>query len=340
MSKRVVGFDIGNNSVKMVYFSGDKLKKTVCAQLPDNSVVNGEIMDMDAMADFLRETAKKNSIPLHCAAAVIIPSSLVFVRNVAFPLMTDKQIKYNLPFEFKDYLAEEKGQYIFDYTVLGVDKDPETGTDNLRIFACAALRSTIESYRSMFKRAGFNLKLAVPQEEALSELMRRYVLKSSGDDSNYCIVDIGQEAINVKMYHNSEHLVSNNLEIGMKEVDLAIADIYDVDAHIAHTYLLNNYMNIQEDERCIEIYRRMAVEIMRSIHFFNYNNRESVLKDVFICGGGVEVSPLYCELEAVINEVIEDNAEARQMISAHELLPYETEKPWMYLPAYGCALLR
>lgn len=340
MSKRYVGFDIGNGTVKMVYFSGKKLKKTVYAKVPDNLVVNGEIKAMDAMADFLKETAKNNAIPLHCNASVIIPSALIFVRNVSFPLMNDQQVKYNLPFEFKDYLVQEKGQYIFDYSVLGIDKDPETNADNLRIFACAVLRTTMESYRAMFKRAGFNLKMAVPHEEALAEVMRRYIGDDSDFDKNYCIVDIGQAAINVKMYHNSEHMVGNNLELGMKELDFVIADIFDVDIHVAHTYLINNYMNIQYDDRCREIYRRMAVEIMRSIHFFNYNNRDSALKDIFVCGGGVQVEPLYSELRAMINEYGTDGEEIRALRSAGELMPDEIDEPWMYLAAYGCALLK
>lgn len=339
MSKRYVGFDIGNGTVKLVYFSGKKLKKTIYAQVPENLVVNGEIKAMDAMADFLKETAKENSVPLHSGACVIIPSSLVFVKNVSFPLMNDQQVRYNLPFEFKDYLVQEKGQYIFDYSVLGTDSDPQTGEPGLKIFACAVLRSTIDSYREMFKRAGFSLKIAVPQEEAISAVMHRYIA-GGVEDKNYCIVDVGQAAINVKMYHGSEHMVSNNLELGMKEIDYAIADIFDVDIHIAHTYLLSNYMNVLNDQRCLEIYRRMAIEIMRSIHFFNYNNRDAALKDVFICGGGIEVKPLYEEMKTMIEEFGTDGEPLRTLHPVGELLPQEVSEPWRYLSAYGCALLR
>ena len=32
---KLVGFDIGENSVKMVYFSGRELKRAITAELPD-----------------------------------------------------------------------------------------------------------------------------------------------------------------------------------------------------------------------------------------------------------------------------------------------------------------
>lgn len=40
---KLVGFDIGENSVKMVYFSGRELKRAITAELPDAMVSNGRI---------------------------------------------------------------------------------------------------------------------------------------------------------------------------------------------------------------------------------------------------------------------------------------------------------
>ena len=54
---KIVGFEIGDHSVKLAYFAGNELKKAVCAELPDAMVSHGRILSMDAMADFLRDTA-------------------------------------------------------------------------------------------------------------------------------------------------------------------------------------------------------------------------------------------------------------------------------------------
>ena len=60
---KIVGFEIGDHSVKLAYFAGNELKKAVCAELPDAMVSHGRILSMDAMADFLRDTARANGIP-------------------------------------------------------------------------------------------------------------------------------------------------------------------------------------------------------------------------------------------------------------------------------------
>lgn len=61
---KIVGLDIGENSVKMAYFVGRELKRTAKLELPDAMVSGGRILSMDAMADFLHDAAKGSGIPL------------------------------------------------------------------------------------------------------------------------------------------------------------------------------------------------------------------------------------------------------------------------------------
>ena len=70
---------------------------------------------MDAMADFLRQTASQRHPLTH--AALVLPSTEVFTRELVMPAMTEQQLLYNLPYEFRDYLTEEKNKYFFDYSM-------------------------------------------------------------------------------------------------------------------------------------------------------------------------------------------------------------------------------
>ena len=88
--KKIVGIDIGGSSVKLAYFAGSTLKKAAMAPLPDNMVADGRILSMDAMADFLRQAARDNGIPL-TNAAVVLPSTEVFTRELTMPAMTEQR---------------------------------------------------------------------------------------------------------------------------------------------------------------------------------------------------------------------------------------------------------
>ena len=119
---KIVGLDIGENSVKMAYFVGRELKRTAKLELPDAMVSGGRILSMDAMADFLHDAAKGSGIPL-TNAALVVPASEVYTRVITLPAMTEQQLFYNLPYEFRDFLTEEKSKYFFDYAVRRIVND-------------------------------------------------------------------------------------------------------------------------------------------------------------------------------------------------------------------------
>ena len=154
---KIVGLDIGENSVKMAYFAGRELKRTAKLELPDAMVSGGRILSMDAMADFLRDAAKGNGIPL-TNAALVVPASEVYTRIITLPAMTEQQLFYNLPYEFRDFLTEEKSKYFFDYAVRRIVNDETGHPKEMELFACAILKTTVEGYRAMLHRAGFRLR--------------------------------------------------------------------------------------------------------------------------------------------------------------------------------------
>ncbi len=358
MGDRLFAFDIGESQVKMVWREGAACKKAVCAALPDNLVSNGEILSHDAMADFLRDIASDNGIPKKMPAAVILPDSQVFAKTVEVPLMTEAQLVYNLPYEFKDYLTQEKGNYYFDYAVQETvidDGDDEADSDagyadysldssadddseperdpeaplkgTLKLFACATLKQTINDYREMFKRAGFKLVNAIPEEAAYVALMAADHL----DESDTCIVDIGFDAIRMHFLQQDTFISRRVIDLGMRDVVAAIAENRNIDEHMAYEYMRTNYEGVLDDPDCAEIYGNMAVEIMKAVNFYNYNNRDRMLEYVHLCGGGAAVDPI---ADAVAN------VSSFKVTSAADLLPddVQIDEPWLFVKALGCAL--
>lgn len=215
MPGQITAFDIGECMVKAACLTGGKLKKVMAKELPDNMVSGGEIVSMDAMADFIKEMAKENGIS-RGAAAVILPGTLVFTRNVTVPAMTDGQLLYNLPFEFKDYLTQEKNKYYFDYAVQDTVKDEEGNVKELQLFVCATLKSTVEEYRAMLRRAGFNLKVAMPEECAYAALTEDYMQRTNAPaGSDYCFVDLGHNGIRMHILQDGDFTTKRSVDLGL-----------------------------------------------------------------------------------------------------------------------------
>lgn len=322
---KIVSIDIGENALKMLYYSGDQVKKYIFAEMPNDMVRNGTIVSMDAMADFIRDVAKEHGIPKG-KAAIILPSALVHTRVVTVPMLTEQQLRYNLPYEFKDYLETEKNKYFFDYAVLGTEQDENGEDSGFRLFACATLKSTIAEYRAMLHRAGFKLVKAIPPECSYGALF-----DGMEGEGEHCIVDLGYSNTRLWIYSGGEYNTSRIIDYGMVTLQQIIADEMGVDFHMARTYMNTNFENVLQSPACMEIYSQLAYEIVKAIHFFNYNNRESSLQGVYLCGGGAVIEQLR---EAI------DQATKLDVFSEEDLYQADNkpEEPWLYVQAYGTVM--
>lgn len=322
---KLVGFDIGNNSVKMVYFSGKELKKAVTVELPDAMVEDGRILSMDAMADFIRDMSKGNGIPLS-GAALVLGAGESFIRTVTVPAMTEQQLRYNLPYEFRDFLTEEKNRYFFDYSMQGMLNGEDGKPEKMELFACAMLKTAVEEYRAMFRRAGYKLKVLTPTESAYGALLADYIARNGGEETDRCIVSLGHRSIYLYIFHGSKFDSRRGVELGGAQLDSLIADHCSVDIHVAHSYKLSNYNDVLHADYAQELYARMAGEIVRAVNFYNYNNRERELKELYLCGGGAGIEPLCTTIAETTRLEIHPAAD----LLAEDSRP---DEPWLYLRA-------
>ena len=326
MAKMSIGFDIGEQLLKIACCSGGKVTGLYAEELPDHFVNQGRIVSPEAMSQFLKETAKKYRIGKG-DCRVILPGSQVFLRRITSPRMTISQLKLNLPYEFKDYISKEKDKYFYDYAVLRTSD--EAGED-MELLGVAAEKELIDSYLSMFKRAGFQLNVAAPEECAFSNLLRR---QSQLADQDVCIVDIGHSGTRIHIFSKGNFENTKVVDYGTGLLDEIIGDVFNVDPHVARNYKEVNYQQILEHERCQNLFSALGVEVMKTVNFYNFNNPQSELDAVYVCGGG-----------ALIEDVRLSIAEhtGLPVKSVAEILPVtprdDQPAPELFAPAVGIAL--
>ena len=352
---KILGIDIGYDSVKLALVSGKQVKKTAIASMPKRLMRDGRLASPEAMGELLAQTMKKNGI--HCSsAAVAFSNEAVFVRNVNMPVMSADQLSLNLPYEFRDYITEELKNYIFDYAMLtdaaaaaasaekrgskkaekpkkdkqnaleAFESQTETaaaaddavggeasGGATMELLAVAAPVSLMDETRLMLRKAGMKLTKAGPAVCAYIGLIRSMDASKRPESGEYCFLDLGYQSIRMYMFKGERHIVTRVLETGLSVVDSAIADAYNVDEHLAHTYVVNNFEDCQSKEICVNAFNNIAVELMRALNFYRFSNPESTLSDVWLCGGGAYISALVA--------AIESGLDGMTIHSAEELMP-------------------
>ncbi len=290
MSKGYTAIQIGESTIKMVQVSDGKAVKTVLEATPDNLVRDGHILSFEALAEILKSMARDNQMR-NRNAVVVLPLENCYLRRTSMPYMTVDQLKLNLPYEFRDYIHADREDYFYDYAVVGQETDEAGEMKSLDLLIAAVKNELIEKYMKILTFAGFKLKIALPDACAFRNIIRQYEENNEEHPAAYCIVDLGHSSIRVHLYNGSVYETTRVIEYGGVTLDSLIAEEMDVDVHIASSYKVKNYNQVQELEACKEIYDKMIVELFRSINFYNYNNPDSELKDIYFCGGLAKITP-------------------------------------------------
>ena len=302
MAKTILGIDIGYDSLKLALVNGTQVKKTYAVPMPKKLLQEGRVVSTETMGELIRESMRDGGIRANYAS-LSLSGEAVFVRTLTVPQMTPDQLNYNIAYEFRDYITTELKDNVFDYAMISTPEELKAkaaqpsneeghAAPTMDILAVAAPASLIEDSRSMLRKAGLRLTKAAPSECAYIALIRELEKSGAQMDREYCIIDLGYSAVRMHMFRGERHMATRILEIGLSAVDDAIADAYNVDVHLAHTYLLTNHDDCQNKEFCTTAFGNISVELMRAVNFYRFNNPESTLSEAWLCGGGAAIDSL------------------------------------------------
>ena len=316
MAKTYLGIDIGYDRLKLALVAGRQIKKTADAPMPANLIKEGKPVSVETMGELIRKTMKENGIRAN-HAALTLPNETVFVRTLTVPQMSADQLRINVSYEFRDYITDELKNYEFDYAMISTPeelkaREPEKDENGviipptMDILAVAAPRVFIDESRAVLRKAGLRMSKAAPAVCSYIGLIR-----GTGTDAGreYCFIDLGYNAIRMYMFAGERHMATRALEVGLSSIDDAIADAYNVDVHLAHTYLMTNNDGCQNKEVCTNAFANISVELMRAMNFYRFNNPDSNLEDVWLCGGGAVIPSLRDAISDALGMNLHDAAE-------------------------------
>lgn len=296
MSRSVIGLDFGSCALKAAVWDGGKLTGLVEEPMPDQMVMDGVITSPEAKADYLKRVLKENRIHVR-RAAVLLPASQVFVQICELPLMSQNQLKLNLPYEFRDFISENRENYFYDYAVTGITEGAEGAPGTMRLLAAAVSRELVHNYANMCRWAGLKLVTAIPAEMAYTNLLRRFIPKDGPKE--ICIVDCGHVGQRVFFYSGSNFVTVREGEQGGVGIDAALADLLDTDIHIAHVRKELNAQGELDMPQVRSYLQETLRDAQRAVNFYHFSNPDRQLEMGYYCGGSSRMPFFREELEGV-----------------------------------------
>jgi len=272
MAKTLIGLNV--NMIEML--AADGSSKAYFETMPNNLVDESGVLSPKVFVNYLKEF-KKNSKISTKDCAVVMPEGTTYYRTINSPVLTDEQIKLNLPFEFKNYVGNDTNNYNYDYYVNGVEYNEQNQPTGIKLVAAAGLKETVNQYADLFKEAGLNLKVALPKEVCLINLMK----KVAKEDQEYCLVELGYNSTNIYIFKGAELVSTKVIDLATRQIDIAIGGELGTDEYLAAGYRESNHEECLHCDSVKDIYERIALEVMKTINFYKYENTDSELNTAY-----------------------------------------------------------
>ena len=248
----MISIDLGSYETKIIearVLKGSvSINKTCSFNTPINSYKDGYMKNKTELKDKIKEELRKNRIKLN-GCFINIKSTSIITREIAFPLLEDKEIDGLLEYQLPEYLPMDPDKYIVQHRPLERIKIEEN--EKLNTLVIAIPKDIVDIHYSFIRDLGLRPLVMDYQNNALWKL-----LKHSGRVNNeidiknktMAIIDLGYDSTNITIIKNGIMQVSRVLDIGGLNMDSNLSNLISLEEGEIQTKKLEvKDLNINDD---------------------------------------------------------------------------------------------
>jgi len=307
-SKNVVGLDIGTNSVKLVEVEeskgGFRLKNFGISPIPKDSIVNGAIVNHDAVVSSIQQLLSNLKVKTRDVVASI-SGHPVIIKKISMPLATEEALEDSIKFEAEQYIPFDLEEVNIDYQILVVE---EGKSDHMSVMLVAAKKVMINDYVKVLADAGLNPVILDIDVFALENAFEiNYQME---EHQTIALVDIGASTININIIKEGLSAFTRDIFLGGNQITEDIQKHFGISFEEAETLKTSGDINNPEfggKEIVKQVCDAMASEIQKSLDFYSSTTYEQVSR-IYLSGGCAKISFMKDSLEeksSIATEVID-----------------------------------
>src|SRR3954452_19440366 len=123
-NRGIVGLDLDGEFIAAVQTSPDGISRAVSAELAPGVITDGEVTDVEALADALREFFKKHDLPRRVRLGV--SNQQIVVRHLELPRIEDpEELATAVRFQASEAIAMPLDEVVLDHQVIGETVTPD-----------------------------------------------------------------------------------------------------------------------------------------------------------------------------------------------------------------------
>lgn len=341
---RSFGLDLSDLSIKAVWLDRQGASHTVASfgsvPLPVGAIVDGEIMNQQAVADAIRKLHKSAGPRKIRTRKVIcsLPETKAFLRILNLPVMTEEETREAIKWEIEANIPLMLDQVYYDWQIL--DKTFHSEKDKMSVLVVAVARTNVDQFQAVLECAG--LEPLGLETESIAQA--RSLLSDDEQAKTTLIVDIGDRRTSFLISIGNTPCFTSSVPLSSQMITDAISKSLRIPFEEAETIKIKQGLGslaVKNPvlEAAVPVLENIASEIERSMDFYLSNLRYSSAIDAIVfCGGGSNMKGLLPYMSRRLGRPVEAGNPWVNVKLGRRLPPIERERSLQYSTAIGLAL--
>ncbi len=289
-SPPLIGVDISSSALKLVELSETgkgayRLERYAVEPLPKDVVTDGNIANLDQVADALRRAHKRlGSRNRHVALA--LPAAMVITKKIIVPTgQTEEELELQVETEANQYIPFALDEVNLDFQILG---PAPNNADEVEVLIAASRKEKVEDRVAIAEAAGLKPRVMDVESYATEEAFQMIApsLPANGRDQNIALVDIGAHVMHFYVLRNNQILFSRDQAFGGNQLTHEIQRAFNLSPEEAESAKKNAGLPENYDADVLQPFMEtLALEITRALQFFFTSTSYSQVDQVVLAGG-------------------------------------------------------
>src|SRR5437762_11116001 len=308
----LVGIDISSTSVKLVELSdagkaGFRLERYAVEPLAKDVVADGNIANLDQVADALRRAHKRLG-SRNRNVALALPAAMVITKKIIVPTgQTEEELELQVETEANQYIPFALDEVNLDFQILG---PAPNNADEVEVLIAASRKEKVEDRVAIAEAAGLKPRVMDVESYATEEafVMISPSLPANGRDQNIALVDIGAHVMHFYVLRNNQILFSRDQAFGGNQLTHEIQRAFNLSPEEAESAKKNAGLPENYDVDVLQPFMEtLALEVTRALQFFFTSTSYSQVDQIVLSGG--------CSLLPGLDELVSKRAGVGTMVA-------------------------
>lgn len=289
-ARPLIGIDISSSAVKLVELSDvngrqRRLERYAIEPLPRDAVSDGNIVQLEAVAEAVKRAWKRLSTTTR-SAALALPAGAVITKKIILPAdLRETDMEIQVESEANQYIPFAIDEVNLDFQVLG----PAPGSEGeVEVLIAASRKEKVEDRVAVAEAAG--LKPVVMDVESFASQaaldLIRAQLPEGGRNRIVALVDAGANMLKTAVYRNEQLLYSREQPFGGNQLTQDIARQYGMSADEAESAKRTGSLPENFEVDLLRPFMdSLALEVSRALQFFFTSTTFNQVDHVILAGG-------------------------------------------------------